>query len=180
MQVAEYMLTHSTTTNPVLVGSSVHNVRIERLWRDTFRCVLSVFYQLFHFLEETGRLDPSSEKDLYCLHYIYLPRINMAVRNFSEGWNNHALTTERCMTPMQLFTGGMLSTGMQPSHMPTTSESHNVGLEGSGIHVPEITIPLTLQDEALLQSTINPLSESTNYAIELYEQTKTFVDNLCN
>lgn len=96
----------------------------------------------------------------------------MAIRNFSEGLNNHALTTERCMTPMQLFTGGILSTGMQPSHMPNTSELHNIGLEASGIHVPEITIPFTLQDKDLLQSTINPLSESTNYAIELYEQTK--------
>ena len=104
----------------------------------------------------------------------------MALNNFSEGCNNHALTTERCMTPVQLFKGGMLSTGMQPSHMPTTSESHNIGLEGSGIHVPEIGISLALHDEALLQSTINPLSESTDYAIELYEQTKNFIDNCCN
>ena len=174
MQVAEYMLTQSTTTNPVLVGSSVHNVRIERLWRDTFRCVLSVFDQLFHFLEETGRMDPSSEKDFYCLYYIYLPRINMAVNNFSEGCNNHALTTERCMTTVQMFTGEMLSTA---SHMPTTSESHNIGLEGSGIHVSEIATPLALPDEALLQSTINPLNESTDYAIELYKRTKNFIDN---
>ena len=64
MQVAEYMLTQSTTTNPVLVGSSVHNVRIECLWRDSFRCVLSVFHQLFHILEETVKLDPSKLNSL--------------------------------------------------------------------------------------------------------------------
>ena len=64
MQVAVYMLTQSTTTNPVLVGSSVNNVEIECLWRDTFRCVLSVFYQLFHILEETVKLDPSKLNSL--------------------------------------------------------------------------------------------------------------------
>ena len=42
------MLLHD---NPVLTGSSVHNQRIEHLWRDTFRCVLSLYYQVFHYLE---------------------------------------------------------------------------------------------------------------------------------
>ena len=31
IRVAEYMLTHSAVSNPVIVGSSVHNVRIEHL-----------------------------------------------------------------------------------------------------------------------------------------------------
>ena len=171
------MLSHSTATNPVLVGSSVHNVRMEGLWRETFRCVLSVFYQLFYFLEETGRLDSSSESDLYCLHYIYLPRINVAPNSFTKGWNNHALTTERCMTPIQLFTRGILSIGRQPSLPSDTTEST---LHDSGIDVPAILSPLSKQDEAQLHSTINPLNESTNYAIELYERTKTFIDDCLN
>ena len=82
LQVAEYMMEHSTSNNPVIVGSSVHNIRIERLWRDTFRCVLSVFYQPFHFLEECGKLDSMSESDLFCLHFVYLPRINKALEDF--------------------------------------------------------------------------------------------------
>ena len=76
------MLQHSDLSDPVIVGSSVHNVRIERLWRDMFRCVLSVFYQLFFFFEETERLDPLSELDLFCLHFVYIPRINKALREF--------------------------------------------------------------------------------------------------
>ncbi len=31
-----------------LAGSSKHNQRIERLWRDVFRCVLSTFHELFY------------------------------------------------------------------------------------------------------------------------------------
>ena len=107
------MLTNSTVNNPVLVGSSVHNVRIEKLWRDTFRCVLSVFYQVFYHLERCDKLDPLSELELFCLHYVYLPRISKALDLFKEGWNNHAITTENCKTPLQLFTAGAIAHGLQ-------------------------------------------------------------------
>ena len=92
------MLTHGNNANPVLTGSSVHNQRVERLWRDTYRCVISVYYQLFCYLEDSGKLDPCSELDLFCLHFVYQPKINESLKSFMEGWNNHALTTERNMT----------------------------------------------------------------------------------
>ena len=41
-----------------IAGSSVHNQRFERLWRDTFRCVCHVYYSLFYQLEESGLLSP--------------------------------------------------------------------------------------------------------------------------
>ena len=86
----------------------MRNQRIERLWCDVFRCVLSVYHQLFYYLEEMGKLDPLSEKDLYSLHLVYLNRINIALKAFQDGWNNHAITTEDSMTPLQLFTSGIL------------------------------------------------------------------------
>lgn len=73
------MLLHGHVTNPMLTGSSVHNQRIERLWRDTFRCVLSLYYQVFHYLEDEGKLDPDSDIDLFCLHFVYIKKINEAL-----------------------------------------------------------------------------------------------------
>ena len=35
-----------------VAGASTHNQRIERLWRDTFRCVCHSFYSLFYEMEE--------------------------------------------------------------------------------------------------------------------------------
>ena len=86
----------------VITGSSVHNQRIERLWRDLFSCVTSLFYRLFYFLEETSTLDPLSDIDLYALHYIYIPRINQQLHHFQNAWNNHRMRTTS-LTPLQMF-----------------------------------------------------------------------------
>ena len=41
----------------MITGSSVHNERIERLWRDIFRVAIFPFYQLFYSMESNNILD---------------------------------------------------------------------------------------------------------------------------
>ena len=60
----------------MIVGGSVHNQRIERLWRDVFTGVVKFYKELFLHLEETSLLDPDDELCVFALHYIYIPRIN--------------------------------------------------------------------------------------------------------
>ena len=171
------MITHSFESNAVFVGSSVHNVRIERLWRDTFRCVLSVFYELFYSLEDQGKLDSLSEKHLFSLHYIYLPRISKALDAFMSGWNSHAITTEACMTPLQLFTSGVLSSGIcQDNYCDHNSVYESILPDTTGVEVPQLNSPLSQSQEDELRRLINPLQESVNYAVDLYEQVLTLVE----
>ena len=66
-----------------LVDKSVHNQRIERLWRDVFKDVLANFYELFPLMEEMGILDPLSGTDLWCLHFAFLPHINYCLHERS-------------------------------------------------------------------------------------------------
>ncbi len=169
------MLVNSVVNNPVVVGSSVHNVRIERLWRDTFRCVLSVYYQLFMHLEGCGKLDPLSESDLFVLHYVYIPRISNALNMFRWGWNNHAVTTEHCKTPLQLFTTGALARG--PQRQQSSLNSQGSIENSSGVPVPRIVSPLSPTKETELRSLINPLKHSTNYGIDVYNEVRQFVEN---
>ena len=62
-----------------ITGSSVHNSRIERLWCDMYSSVTSTFLTVFHTLESEEVLDPLNDVDLFCLHYVYIPRINQAL-----------------------------------------------------------------------------------------------------
>ena len=93
----------------VLCGSSVHNQRIERLWKDVRRTVLQYFRNLFYFMEDCGLLDINNNLDLFCLHWTFLPRINKLLEKFKGGWNNHKLSTCHSKTPNQLFITGLLN-----------------------------------------------------------------------
>ena len=56
-----------------IFGPSTHNQRIERLWRDVFRCVCMSYYYTFYAMESSGILDPCNQHHLFALHFVYLP-----------------------------------------------------------------------------------------------------------
>ena len=77
VHVARYMLhNRGSDRNRIIVGSSTHNQRIERLLRDYHACVTMRYYRLFYFLESQGLLEHTNQVCLYALEYVYLPRIN--------------------------------------------------------------------------------------------------------
>ena len=91
-----------------IAGRSVHNTRIERLWRDVYTAVSSTYVGVFEGMEQQGLLNCENESDLFCLHYIFLPRINASLKAFQSAWNHHPLSTEQNRSPMQLYTQGSI------------------------------------------------------------------------
>ncbi len=95
-----------------IAGSSVHNERIERLWRDVYRCVCSTFHELFYAMEATGVLHPCDDLDLFVLHSIFLPHnknIKTILTQFASAWNLHPVCTEKKIgLPQQIMINSLI------------------------------------------------------------------------
>ena len=74
-----------------LTGPSTRNTRIERLWRDVVESVVTVFTSLFLFMEARHILDPTCERDMLALHYVFLPRVQRLLDRFTQRLNFHCL-----------------------------------------------------------------------------------------
>ena len=104
--VASFMWSQPDSSDSVIMGRSVHNVRIERLWRDLFQGCTTLYYQLFTHLEDNGLLDPCNEEHL-ALHFVYLPRIQRSLDHFRNAYIHHPLSSCHNHTPCQLFYSGL-------------------------------------------------------------------------
>ena len=103
IDVWRHMIHEYSSEQCVITGSSTHNERIERLWRDVHRSVVANFATVFRELEAENHLDPLNEVDMYCLHSTYIPEVNASLDSFVAAWNNHPISTEQNRTPEQLF-----------------------------------------------------------------------------
>ena len=108
MEVAREMLKKSgTQSKPFLTGLSVHNERIERLWKDVLNYVLHYYIDLFYFMEANEILDPLNEIHLLALQLVFIERIITALLDFIVYWNNRKFRTEHSQTPNQLWITGI-------------------------------------------------------------------------
>ena len=92
-----------------IVGRSVHNQRIERLWRDVFTFVLSRFYAVFYCMEDAGLLDPNNSKHIMYLHLSFGQLICKELATFAKSWNMHGLRSEHHLTPLRLWMRSMVA-----------------------------------------------------------------------
>lgn len=178
--VAAHMFEYrGTDRRSVIVGSSVHNQRIERLWRDMHRCVTQLFYKLFYHLEYHNLLDPLNETHLAAIHYVFLPRINLSLKHFREGWNSHSIRTEHNHSPHQLFVSGVLQLHRRGlvaiDFLENVDDSYGISEDGlstndSTVEIPSNTFHLRDDHFQELKRTIDPLSDSNNYGIDLYQE----------
>ena len=145
--------------NFYIAGISVHNSRIEILWRDVYRSVSSSYAALFYDLECAGALNVDNDADFFALHYVFLPRINSSLPKFTSAWNNHPLSTENNLTPLQIYTAYSQGSELFDKYIDPNvygrdldaTYTNNDGDEDSVV-VPDTDIPLR-------QSSMDQLSQ---------------------
>ena len=175
------MLIHQGTGS-IITGSSVHNQRIERTWRDVRRIVVRHYQNLFYYLEGNELLDPCSDLDLFSLHHVYIPRVNRALEE-SLG----SITT----TPFEPNINTLLCSCFLPltnaAFEPSIVDWNNYGVEEEGpIPDPDIDtddIVVVSPSRISLDSTqlqelnirVQPLTEDNNLGITSYLQARAVV-----
>lgn len=184
--VARHILNyHGINGNHVITGSSVHNQRIERLWRDLNENVSSCYRNLFYYLEENHLLDPLSEIHFYALHYVFEPRINRSLQEFVSEWNNHGVRSQERKSPLQMWVEGYFMNANSTSiNVQNALSGYPINLEEYGtddaapigelqtennVEVPRCTITLPPETVDILGRLVTPLADDGNHGINLYQ-----------
>ena len=195
VHIGRFMNTvHGANRGSHITGRSVHNQRIERLWRDVYIKVLDQYYKLFYTMEDTGVLDINNEIQLFCLHFVYMPRIRRDLREWQHVHNIHKVRTDHNFTPRQRWITGTLqqfssdstalrgilesNTDVTPEVLQTLGINWNLDDPENIVSVQQTRNPLKPEDHVLLQRHINPLRESSQHGLDVYSDTFIFVQSL--
>ena len=91
-----------------IVGHLVHNVSIERLWRDVYTKCLDFYYKLFCHMEQHNILGLQNPVRMFFLQYVIAARIQRTLSNWTQAHNMHGIRTENYRTPTQLWFQGSI------------------------------------------------------------------------
>ncbi|CAJ0823105.1 10562_t:CDS:2 [Entrophospora sp. SA101] len=177
VDVAAWMLNvRGLDRGSYIAGKSVHNQRIEQLWLDLYRCIVKVYVGIFYFLEEHYGLNPDSDLDLFCLHYVFIPRIEASLYKWEQSWNNHSVQTESHYTPRQLFIRSAIS-GNAVLDYADINVDDEYGIDWNGptpqveyqqVIVNEVRNILSPLQFQYLQQSVDVTNSDGNYGINKY------------
>ncbi|KAL0070085.1 hypothetical protein AAF712_002572 [Marasmius tenuissimus] len=116
VMVAEFMETmRGQGRGSYIFGKSIHNIRIERLWRDVTLGFGAKWKWFFEQLEQREHLNCANPAHIWLLHFLFLDAINTDAILWAEAWNHHkmSLPQQKSASPNEMFVFGMMENGIR-------------------------------------------------------------------
>eukprot|EP00794_Sanderia_malayensis_P021078 gene21078-23132_t len=176
-----------TGRSSFMCGSSTRNQRIERLWRDVYRCVCHIFYYLFYGMEQSGLVDVENNMYMFALQRVFLGRLNLALEEWKLCHNHHPLSTEHGWSPNQLWLEGMTDprNPLARGEVEDNSDPINDGYlddpfqdQANNVIVLPASIDLVnpLQDILpIIDNICNPNRVSNSFGVDIYMELLEFL-----
>ena len=139
-------------------------------------------------------MELDNELHIFCLHYVFVPRINWHLDLFTNGYDNHPLRTESNMTPNQMWVYGLSQLNINHNLMfeQTNINMYGVDFEGplpsqtysgeisceSSVEDPPTACPLNDQQLESFQNAVDPLVSSSSHGLDIYLNAINFIQNI--
>ena len=135
-----------------------------------------MFADTFRMLEKEERLNLLNEVDIFCLHFVFKPRINSCMSALCESWNNHSVSTAGSRTPNQLFILGSLENNTVPQQPHQTNPMLTTTPDITNrVRVPRIRYrPCSSLSTQL--SSVYPLRQGVDFGCAIYSEVVTIVE----
>jgi len=134
--------------------------------------ILTPLVDIFTQLEIEGSLNIANETDLFCLHFVYLPRINKLLHDFACCYNACCIPRGNGATPSQIFYA-------HNEHVNANSKDILPSLISKEENCPDICLldvsPIPADKFQELKEHVDPLEECADGGKNLYFNTGRFV-----
>lgn len=115
-------------------------------------------------MERCEILDPLNTLHLFCVHYVFIPKINKALVGFTDGWNSHPMSGCNGKSPFMFFEGVeslearsiIAQDFLSEVDAAYGEEEINEFARPRCVNVPKVPNPLTVVDFEQLQAQYNP------------------------
>ena len=146
---------------------------------DLLKDVIKTYTTIFIYLEDKHGMDVNNNLYLFCLHYVFLPRINQTLFR-KTSWNNHRIRTANNQTPLQMYIKGMIESGFRGFEDENVNPNdYGIDWQGltpneddsSAVVINEVHNVLTQDQLNILQTAVDPLeSDEEGHGVNVYKR----------